>query len=52
MTPDASFRDEKLRALPNLRAFARSLVHNPERADDLVQETILRAWSKANRFEP
>jgi RNA polymerase sigma-70 factor (ECF subfamily) len=40
-----------LAALPNLRAFALSLCHNTDWADDLVQETILRAWANLDRFE-
>jgi RNA polymerase sigma-70 factor, ECF subfamily len=28
------------------------LTHNPDRADDLVQETILRAWKNQHRYEP
>src|SRR4029453_15512331 len=40
-----------LAALPNLRAFALSLCHNTDRADDLVQDTILRAWKNIDRFE-
>src|SRR3954454_16264678 len=40
-----------LAALPNLRAFALSLCHNTDRADDLVQDTILRAWAHIDRFE-
>jgi RNA polymerase sigma-70 factor, ECF subfamily len=51
MKPDATFRAGLLGALPNLRAFARSLAHDPVRADDLVQDTILCAWSKAHQFE-
>ena len=51
MTPDASFRDEILAALPSLRAFAISLAQDSVQADDLVQETILRAWANAHRFE-
>jgi RNA polymerase sigma-70 factor (ECF subfamily) len=39
----ASLRDELLAALPSLRAFAISFTNNRDRADDLVQETILRA---------
>jgi len=39
-----------LAALPNLRAFAVSLTHNPDAADDLVQDTILRAWANLDRF--
>lgn len=49
--PSKSLRDELLAAIPNLRAFAMSLCGNTARADDLVQETIVRAWSKLNTFE-
>jgi RNA polymerase sigma-70 factor (ECF subfamily) len=52
MTPDACFRDQMLSTLPNLRAFALSLARDSGQADDLVQETILRAWSKAHLFKP
>ena len=38
----SSLRDELLAALPSLRAFAISFTNNRDRADDLVQETILR----------
>jgi RNA polymerase sigma-70 factor (ECF subfamily) len=44
-------RDEILATLPSLRAFALSLVHDRNRADDLVQDTILRAWRAIDRFE-
>jgi RNA polymerase sigma-70 factor (ECF subfamily) len=36
-------RDEMLAAIPGLRAFAISLTNHPDRADDLVQDTIMRA---------
>lgn len=36
--------------VPGLRAFARSLTHDPAAADDLVQETILRAWANLDSF--
>ncbi|WP_299658236.1 sigma factor, partial [Methylobacterium sp.] len=39
------FRDDLLAALPGLRTFAMSLVANSARADDLVQETLLKAWA-------
>lgn len=37
--------------LPNLRAFAVSLCGDVDRADDLVQDTLLRAWSNLDKFE-
>ncbi len=52
MTPDASFRDALLAAVPSLRAFAISLSGNIDRADDLVQDTLVRAIANAHRFEP
>jgi len=36
--------------IPNLRAFAVSLCGNPDRADDLVQETLVKAWSNLGSF--
>src|SRR3954469_9509289 len=50
-TVDPHFRDQMLSLLPSLRAFAISLMNDSIRADDLVQETILRAWSHRDRFE-
>ncbi len=46
------FRREILATLPNLRAFAVSLVGQPDKADDLVQDTIMKAWGNQDRFEP
>ena len=37
--------------MPNLRAFAISLCGNVHQADDLVQDTLLKAWSNADNFE-
>ena len=51
MTASPETREAMLAALPSLRAFALSLCHNPDRADDLVQDTILRAWANLDRFE-
>jgi RNA polymerase sigma-70 factor, ECF subfamily len=45
-------RDGMLEALPGLRAFAVSLTRDGDRADDLVQDTILRAWNKRDTFTP
>ncbi|MBD8556577.1 RNA polymerase sigma factor [Rhizobium sp. CFBP 8762] len=52
-TPDttASFKREMLSALPSLRAFAMSLIGRHDRADDLVQDTIMKAWAKQDHFE-
>ena len=44
-------REAMLAALPSLRAFAMSLSHNLDAADDLVQDTILRAWKSIDRFQ-
>ncbi|MFO1119271.1 MAG: sigma-70 family RNA polymerase sigma factor [Rhodospirillales bacterium] len=37
--------------IPSLRAFARTLVNDRDRADDLVQETVLKALSNLDRFQ-
>ncbi|MGH7001465.1 MAG: sigma-70 family RNA polymerase sigma factor [Stellaceae bacterium] len=44
--------DDIVPYLPHLRAFARMLAQNRALADDLVQETILRALSHAHQFQP
>jgi RNA polymerase sigma-70 factor (ECF subfamily) len=49
---DPAFRDGLVAALPNLRAFALSLVHDGDRAADLVQDTLMRAWDKRASFQP
>ena len=41
-----------LSAVPALRAFAMSLCGNVDRADDLVQETLLRAIANIHSFQP
>ena len=41
-----------LTAVPSLRAFAISLSGNIDRADDLVQETLLRAMANIDSFQP
>jgi RNA polymerase sigma-70 factor (ECF subfamily) len=48
---DGEFRRELEATLPALRSFARSLTRDHEAADDLVQETTLRAWSKRDMFQ-
>src|SRR3974390_2566598 len=49
---ERSVRDGILATLPSLRAFAISLSGNVDRADDLVQETLLRALANIDSFEP
>jgi RNA polymerase sigma-70 factor, ECF subfamily len=49
--PEPEIRDALLAAVPSLRAFAISLCGSIDRADDLVQDTILRALSHIDRFE-
>jgi len=47
-----SLREAMLGVVPSLRAFAMSLCGNVDRADDLVQETLLRAIANIASFEP
>jgi RNA polymerase sigma-70 factor (ECF subfamily) len=47
-----AFKAELIELLPSLRAFARSLAHNPAQADDLVQDTLVKALANVERFEP
>lgn len=37
--------------LPRLRRYARALVGNREAADDLVQDTLERAWTRASQWQ-
>ena len=45
------FKRLVLAALPGLRAFAVSLSGQQDKADDLVQDTIMKAWGKRDSFE-
>lgn len=45
-------REDLVRQIPNLRAFAVSLSGNSERADDLVQEALMKAWANIEMFQP
>lgn len=47
---DARFRADLAAAIPHLRAYGRSLSGNADLADDLVQETMLKAWLARGRF--
>ena len=48
---DADFKAELAAVIPHLRAFGRSLSGNRDLADDLVQETLLKAWAARARFQ-
>jgi RNA polymerase sigma-70 factor (ECF subfamily) len=49
---DEIFKQDLLTVLPHLRAFARGLCGRPDFADDLVQETAIKAWVARDRFTP
>lgn len=49
---DARFKQELAAMLPHLRAFGRSLTGNADLADDLVQETMLKAWKARATYIP
>lgn len=44
-------RDELVDHLPALRAFALSLTREGAAADDLVQDTIVKAWTNMDKFQ-
>lgn len=46
------FRQHLLAAVPKLRAFALSLASHGDHADDLVQETLMKAWNHQSSFQP
>lgn len=48
---DADFKAQLGAVIPHLRAFGRSLSGNRDLADDLVQETLLKAWAARARFQ-
>jgi len=48
----AKLQAEILSLVPKLRAFAVSLSHDRDQAEDLIQETLLSACRNIDRFEP
>jgi RNA polymerase sigma-70 factor (ECF subfamily) len=48
---DKDVRELIIDAMPSLRAFARTLANDRDRADDLVQETVVKALSNLDRFQ-
>lgn len=51
MDTASSWRDDVVAMIPALRAFAWSLSHNGSDADDLVQDTLIKAWTNREKFE-
>jgi RNA polymerase sigma-70 factor (ECF subfamily) len=48
---EPAFIADLVRCVPHLRAFAISLTRNPDQAEDLVQDTLLKACDKRDSFE-
>ncbi len=48
---DKDFKAEISAVIPHLRAFGRSLSGSRDLADDLVQETLMKAWAARDRFQ-
>ena len=48
---DSDFKEQLAQVIPHLRAFGRSLSGSRDLADDLVQETLLKAWAARKRFQ-
>ncbi|WP_082528587.1 sigma-70 family RNA polymerase sigma factor [Methylobacterium sp. Leaf466] len=46
-----TFRNDLLAEISGLRAFAMSLANSSALADDLVQETMVKAWANQHRFQ-
>ena len=47
---DPDFKEQLAAVIPHLRAFGRSLSGSRDLADDLVQETLLKAWAARKLF--
>jgi RNA polymerase sigma-70 factor (ECF subfamily) len=52
MTAAMDFESELLAAVPALRAFAVSPCGKSWWADDMVHETLVKAWAKQSLFQP
>lgn len=48
---DPEFKQQLAQVIPHLRAFGRSLSGSRDLADDLVQETLMKAWAARQRFQ-
>lgn len=45
------FKDVLIETMPAVRGFARTFERNAARADDLVQETMVKAWANRDSFK-
>src|SRR5580693_6482314 len=52
MSITSDFKSDLLAAIPALRAFAVSLSGKSGWAEDLVQETLVKAWANQASFQP
>ena len=52
MASEIEWRNLVVAQIPALRAFAWSVSRNGADADDLVQETLIKAWKNRERFTP
>jgi RNA polymerase sigma-70 factor (ECF subfamily) len=50
VSDQVKLRDELVKWIPNLRAFALSLTQSAQYSDDLVQETLVKALSNLDKF--
>jgi RNA polymerase sigma-70 factor (ECF subfamily) len=50
-TSNAPMPEALVSAIPNLRAFAIALCRDASRADDLVQETLVKAWNNRDLYK-
>ena len=48
---DNRFKEQLIAEIPSLRAFAVSVCGSFHLADDLVQETLMKAWANSTKFE-
>ena len=51
LNDDEAFKHDLIRLIPHLRAFARGLCGNAAAADDLTQDTLLKAWNARGSFQ-
>ncbi len=49
--PNPKPEEEIVEYMSQMRAFAMNLTRNSAHADDLVQETVVKAWSNIDKFE-